>query len=83
MVINDVTFKSDGDSDRLAQAIVADGLCSPDQVVVVGKSGNRNNDNAYLTMMAVANGDSSLADSQQKVGTRIRLRRMLEPLKAL
>jgi hypothetical protein len=83
MVINDVTFKSDGDSDRLAQAIVADGLCSPDQVVVVGKSGNRNNDNAYLTIMAVANGDSSLADAQQKVGTRIRLRRMLEPLKAL
>ncbi len=80
MLINDVTFKADGESERMRKELVEDGLVTEDQIRVVGKSGSRNNDNAYLEVMAVANGDKSLDDAKKNMSARIRLRNILEPL---
>lgn len=83
MLINDVTFKADRESEALRTRLIEKGLGNESNIMIVGKSGHRNNDNPFLTIMSVANGETSLEDAQKSMSARIRLRKMLEPLAAV
>lgn len=80
MLINDVTFKEDNDSESLRNDLISESVASEQNVFIVGQSGQRHNDNAYLTIMSLANGDVTLDEARKSIGARIRLRNMLEPL---
>ena len=83
MLINDVTFKADKESEALRTRLIEKGLGNESNILIVGKSGHRNNDNPFLTIMSVANGETTLEDAQKSIAARIRLRNMLEPLAAV
>lgn len=83
MLINDYTFKADGDSELLKNALLEKGVASENQLSIVGKTGNRNNDNAYLIIASIANGETTLEDGRKNMSVRIRLRNLTEPLASL
>lgn len=83
MLINDYTFKADGESDLLKNELVADKVADVNQIFIAGKSGSRNNDNPYLTIIKLANGDLSLEEACKNMSTRIRVKNILEPLKTV
>lgn len=83
MLINDYTFKADGESDTLKQDLINNNIAGEEKIFIAGKSGNRNNDNPYLTIIRLANGEISLNDATANMSTRIRVKNILAPLKAV
>lgn len=80
MLINDVTFKADKESEALRERLIEKGSGDENNIIVVGKTGQRYNDNPFLTIMSVANGETTLEDANKNLAARIRLRNMLQPL---
>ena len=83
LVINDVFFDDDGESDELKQTLIADGLAAEENIFIAGQTGKRYDDQTYYKLMSVLNGEESLEAVNQSVVSRIRMRKILEPLKTL
>lgn len=83
MLLNDYTFKADGESETLKNELVADGVVNDSNIFIAGKSGSRNNDNPYLTIIKLANGELSMEEATKSMSTRIRVKNILQPLTTL
>lgn len=79
-LLNDYTFKAEGESDILSAKLIDNNLASLENIKIVGKSGNRNNDNPYYDIIAVANAEKTLDEANTSMATKIRLRNIMNSL---
>lgn len=79
-LINDHSFKGDGDADTLMQSLVNGAVAKPEQIRIVGRSGVRSNDNPYLQIISLANAELTLNEALKSMATKIRLRHIFSSL---
>jgi hypothetical protein len=82
-LINDYTFKSDDSSRILAEKLADLEIAKPEQIRIVGYTGNRINDNGYIVLIQLMNCDLTYLEAIQNIPAKIRLRNMFQQLNGL